>query len=1125
MPLILHTSNRIENLARRLVEVTEEQRLEGSLASETVMTLNPGIARWLQFEIAKMTGVSFGWDFPLPGKLFKRILAAFEPNFETAGDFPEDLARWHLFDLLSKLEDKPSFSQVRAYCQPGSHSRRLGFANRLARLYDEYLVYRPDEIIRWEDAPPTYDWQAELWRRLIKNLYPKAAQPRHIARIWHALAQQPFTPHSSLRALPPRLCIFGVSSLAPLYLDFLDTISNQIPIHIFLLQPSDLYWADLKTTKEAQKLARKFQVSQSETQCGPSNSSDIQRRSLGHPEEATRVEGPTPKTHSSQDWLYDTGNPLLPAFGKQSQMFLDLLIDKNAIQDDSAFVAPNESTQLSALQSDLFTLAKRDCESGDAPFPAFDGTLQIHSCASRRREVETIWDAIVHRLDTNPDLSPSQIIVMAPDIQVYRSHIEAVFQSKQGSSLDIPFSIADSSAASRSPVLGSLANLFKILGTRATSTDILALMETPLLREVFQYSDRDLESIEFWIRELGITWGWDSEHREQHQGFATNRNSWQEARIRLSAGLAFSSEFETPGGFDAYPEIESGLGETAGRFLECLSLLQTLRQSYKQSHSISAWRDRALELIEKLESKRDDWQREFQRAAELVRDTLPLLPNVFATGAEVFNALLDKLETASSSGGYLSGGVTFCSLKPMRSIPADTICLMGMNRLDFPRIINRLKFDLMATQNRIGDRNTRDEDRQFFLETILSARSHLIISYQGISSTNDSPKEPSVVLEELQAYLRNALTSEDFSKLKHTQKRLSFDPAYFQNNSPLFTYDPTRASLHQRSSAAPSAVSSTSSARGVTPFLESPATLHQSSTISLSSLIRFFQDPAKAFVLSTAKLRFVTAEEPLPQIDALKQNPLDRYQLRQALADAINSGNSLDEIDARDFLRCKLLPPGIQEVPTFVSELERAKDLTEGIALKEPVSARSELSFDRWTLIGECALQPDTSRQILVHGSELKSGRIVDAWIRHLFALNAVPSFSGSTCVYTLHDKAKHVEFTDVGNPSQELGKLISLYNQGQQVPLPLFPALARETFKYWSKENDEASALLYAKRKRASSETDSEYIRSFKWTPYDRACFGNDFELDSDFIKRAIDFWQPIEIASHPLKPPALAI
>src|SRR5690606_31440950 len=110
---------------------------------------------------------------------------------------------------------------------------------------------------------------------------------------------------------------------------------------------------------------------------------------------------------------------------------------------------------------------------------------------------------------------------------------------------------------------------------------------------------------------------------------------------------------------------------------------------------------------------------------------------------------------------------TFCSLKPMRAIPANTICLLGMNRLDFPRRSTRLSFDLLASSSRIGDRNTRDEDRQFFLETLLSAPSHLFISYQGTASDNDATKDPSAVVEDLLAYLTRTLSDQEFAKLHH----------------------------------------------------------------------------------------------------------------------------------------------------------------------------------------------------------------------------------------------------------------------------------------------------------------------------------------------------------------------
>ena len=61
---------------------------------------------------------------------------------------------------------------------------------------------------------------------------------------------------------------------------------------------------------------------------------------------------------------------------------------------------------------------------------------------------------------------------------------------------------------------------------------------------------------------------------------------------------------------------------------------------------------------------------------------------------------------------FHAGGVTFCTLLPMRSIPFEVVCLLGMNDGDYPRSSRRSDFDLTALpgQHRPGDRSRRDDD-------------------------------------------------------------------------------------------------------------------------------------------------------------------------------------------------------------------------------------------------------------------------------------------------------------------------------------------------------------------------------------------------------------------------------
>jgi exodeoxyribonuclease V gamma subunit len=113
-------------------------------------------------------------------------------------------------------------------------------------------------------------------------------------------------------------------------------------------------------------------------------------------------------------------------------------------------------------------------------------------------------------------------------------------------------------------------------------------------------------------------------------------------------------------------------------------------------------------------------------------------------------ALLTRtLSSRLPAHGFLSGGVTFCQLMPMRSIPFKVLCLLGMNDGVFPATDSTLAFDLMQRERKPGDRSRRDDDRQLFLEALLCARESLIITFVGQSLKDGKLLPPSVLVNEL----------------------------------------------------------------------------------------------------------------------------------------------------------------------------------------------------------------------------------------------------------------------------------------------------------------------------------------------------------------------------------------
>ena len=122
-----------------------------------------------------------------------------------------------------------------------------------------------------------------------------------------------------------------------------------------------------------------------------------------------------------------------------------------------------------------------------------------------------------------------------------------------------------------------------------------------------------------------------------------------------------------------------------------------------------------------------------------------------AVGLDVVKSALRNQMNAgeSAAGRFLSGGVTFCAMVPMRSIPFEIVGLIGMSDDAYPRSHRPVGFDLMAHSFRRGDRSRRQDDRYLFLETLLSARRCLYLSYVGQSIRDNTTLPPSVLVGEL----------------------------------------------------------------------------------------------------------------------------------------------------------------------------------------------------------------------------------------------------------------------------------------------------------------------------------------------------------------------------------------
>ena len=175
--LTLYRSNRAEFLATLLARQLLEARPDPFETVEVLVNTWP-TSRWLGEQLAMANGISSLVRFPFPGsrlrQLVRRVLDL--PDHEDDPWRATSLV-WTVLELLPSLLEQPVAQPLRIWLQQrdgeasGLSRDRWQLARAIADAFDDYALYRPDQLEQWKRPRPDDDWQPVLWR-LLANGFP-----------------------------------------------------------------------------------------------------------------------------------------------------------------------------------------------------------------------------------------------------------------------------------------------------------------------------------------------------------------------------------------------------------------------------------------------------------------------------------------------------------------------------------------------------------------------------------------------------------------------------------------------------------------------------------------------------------------------------------------------------------------------------------------------------------------------------------------------------------------------------------------------------------------------------------------------------------------------------------------
>ncbi len=1018
--LFLHQSNRLEQLLLLLCKTLAKVPAD-PLATDIVVVQNPGMARWVFQQIALHDGIAANLDFPLPATFIWRILDLSLGELPDISSFSREVLTWRIMRGLAELAEEPLFEEIQRYLgNDPEQSRRLQLAQTVSDLFDQYLVYRPDKLLQWEKETPRH-WQMRLWQWLARNEEP------HRARLMELFFSRCDQEELDRKHLPHRVCLFGINSLAPVYIEILARISSYIDIHLFHLSPCRQAWDDIVSAKTL--FRRKKQL----LDAGPGDTCDY----------------------------YSVGNPLLASLGRIGRDFFQLLLQQE-FHETEQYEDPGQDTLLGGLQADILDIEDRSAH--PATLAAGEDSIHFHICHSPMREVQVLHNQLLRLFEDEPDLKPGDILVMAPDISRYAPAIAGVFGAADDT-MRIPWSVADRSRAEEDQLVRGFLDLLALPGGRFTTVGVLALLENPAIAARFAIRPADLPQLRGHIVRAGIRWGLDREQCRADGLPDLDLHTWLHGLDRLLLGHCLGSGDASWQGLLPSAGQAGSSPEWLGGLAMFLHALRSFVRASAKPQPPSRWHGLLLGLLADffLDADGADDSAAYSFSDSLVQVRQAVNDFLLHTDKAGFREPLSLAEIRShlegcfaDAGGhaFLSGQVTFCNMVPMRSLPFQVVYLLGMNDSDYPRSMRPADFDLIARQPRPGDRNRRDDDRYLFLEALLSARRHFIISWVGRDQQENTQRPPSTVVAELRDYINQGWKSgaEPASRAADaltTEHPLQpFSPRCFSDTPDTANYGALWLPAAEK--------------RPLPPFFIHPLTPEPAARIRLDSLVRFWGDPLSFLLEERLGLRLRPDGLALPESEPFGLDGLGAYLLRAELLQRLRRHVPPAPACARaaadgllpGFAGQKILCAGlIEEAESLCRRFEESSRQETASAL--PV----ECDLAGTCLTGRLDSLYSAGR-IVMRPARHKGRDLLSLYIHHLLLCLLEPAGVQPVSTHIATDAT--LVLAPVPEPATHLEQLLDLYREGLCRPLHFYPDVSHAL----AKAKTCAQGLAAARRK-----------------------------------------------------------
>ena len=841
-------SHNPEQLATVLIaRLQAEWRIRGLVPLDIVVP-NHETARWLTLRIADTLGICTLVRFSYPGRFFEeklRPISGIDPDSPAS----LDLHAWILRirnQLGKRADDLPGISP---------ETNRMPIAAEWASALETCARHRLEWWHKWRqsDTPEALrSFHPRIWDFLFVR---ESEPPANFYFDWAAQMKKGSLPQYR-DSIEPAIHFFGFWTMAPIEVSILRALAAQTPVHIYAVLPTSSYLQDVDRSVFPKGEASDF----------------------------TSFENP-----ESISSLYSI-HAELGSLAREMQALLIEHTDWNTTDD----LHPHDpGSLLGRLQVAIHQPESLE-ESGGAP-AHMDASIGVHSCNSRRRELEVLKALIQQRLEANPKLSLEDIRVYSPDPDAYAGHLRMVFGLPDDANA-IPIRIQHPGADKPDGAARAAQDILNIIPSEWRLQEWQTLLESPSVMAGLGWSAPMAQTAFHWLRAAGTRSGLNAEHLGRIDPSRDSAFTAQAAIRRLLNAWCTHPEHDAPHLLKAPKHMEySGSGELLETLIRFVSALQEWNNRLREPRIVSVWTRDVAQMVEALfpaYHNSESLQALRQGLLKLESLTRQNLTDPEITVQE-FTWLLGDCLNEQGQAPTASGraGIAIAPIRQHILLPCEHLFLLGMEESAFPRNRHPLTSRLLgASTHMMCDHSSRSEDRLWILHSLLHTRQSWSAIFIGQSERDMLLRPPAGPIQSIIDYVNSQLQTHSNAQvlapplLEITQHPgTAHHPSCFAGNS--------RYSHYSRPDFEMARILRENHPGSLLPPLHGTGTSNPTRLpiIGFSDLLGFITHPLRYYCRNTLKL-----ELPIHSGDELEDEAsywgsdgLKDYSIRSIIVDAI----------------------------------------------------------------------------------------------------------------------------------------------------------------------------------------------------------------------------------------------